>query len=216
MRHTIVLKLWMSLSGLYLILFLVVHLLGNLQLFLPGEMARDWFNEYSAVLTKNPLIKLAAVLTYLSIAVHALISWLLARRNRAVRPYAMEAARASSPWYARRMGALGALLLVFIVVHMWDFWVPYQFGPIELDASGRKDLYGVVVASFANPLIVGGYVLCMIALGLHLQHGFTAAFRSLGVHGARGGRLVNRTAPVLAWTIAGGFAAMPIFTFLRG
>ncbi|MEM1023693.1 MAG: succinate dehydrogenase [Myxococcota bacterium] len=215
MKHTILLKVWMSLSGLYLIIFLVVHLLGNLQLFLPTETARIWFNGYSAVLTKNPLIKVAGVLTYLSVLIHALTSWLLTKRNRSARAYAAEAANASSSWYSRRMGVLGLLLLVFLVFHMWDFWVPYQFGPIDLDVDGRKDLYAVVLASFSRPWVVAGYMLCMVALGYHLQHGFTAAFRSLGVHGARGGRILRGSAPLLAWIIAGGFAVMPLFTFLR-
>ena len=215
MKHTIALKVWMSLSGLYLVLFLLVHLAGNLQLFLPPETGRSWFNEYSAVLTKSPLIKVASVLTFLSIGLHAVTSWLLARRNRSSRSYAMDASGASSTWYSRRMGLLGVVLFVFLVLHMWDFWVPYKFGPIDVDAAGRKDLYGEVVTSFSNPWVVGGYVLCMIALGYHLQHGFAAAFRSLGFHGARGGRLLDASAPALAWIIAGGFAAMPLFTYFR-
>lgn len=215
-KHTILLKVWMSLSGLYLILFLIVHLIGNLQLFLPEAYASDWFNGYSATLTGSPLIKAAAVLTYGSILIHVAVSVLLWKRNRARRPYALNDAAASSSWYSRSMGALGIVLLAFLVFHMWDFWVPYKFGPIGLDAKGRKDLYAIVVQSFSDPFIVCGYVLCMLALGFHLQHGFSAAFRSLGVHGAAGGRAIRRSASVLAWIIAGGFAAMPVFTYLRG
>jgi succinate dehydrogenase / fumarate reductase cytochrome b subunit len=217
MRSTIMLKVWMALSGLFLVLFLVVHMLGNLQLFLPASIARGSFNTYSAVLSSSIIIKVAGWFTYGAVGGHALVSALLTRRNRArgARTYGMESAAASSPWYARSMGTLGVITLAFLVLHMQSFWYRYHWGPIGLDANGNKDLYEVVVVAFSQPWIVAIYVVSMVALGFHLQHGIAASLRSLGVSSARVARVVPRASSWVAWGLAGPFAAMPIYVFIR-
>ncbi len=206
----------MSVTGLFLVLFLVVHLLGNLQLLLPAPAARSWFNAYSEALAVHPLIKVAAWITSGSIALHVAVAGLLTRRNRAARPYDRERPGASSPWYGRWMGWLGVALLVFLVLHLWDFWYPFHYGPIDLDAAGNRDLYAVVARSFANPVIVLGYMVSMAALGFHLWHGLRAAFISLGLYGVRAERGRGRAARLIAWGLAGSFAAIPLYVFLAG
>ena len=207
----IALKLWVAVTGLFLVLFLTVHVLGNLQLFLPASIAQTSYNAYSEALSHNPIIQVAALVTYTSIIVHAAVSLTLSLRNRAKRAYVVEHANESSPWYARKMELLGAILLGFLGLHMWSFWKPFKFGPIALDTDGKKDLYGLVSQSFSQPIVVIVYVLSMLALGFHLQHGLSAAFRSLGLYHARADGLIRRVAPTLAWTFAGLFAAMPLY-----
>lgn len=114
----------MALTGLFLVLFLVVHVLGNSQLFLPPEAAQSSFNAYSQTLVSNPLIRLAGWLTYGSVVLHVIRSVALTRRNRMARgsDYHREAQGANSRWYSRWMGVLGTILLVFLVLHMWAFW----------------------------------------------------------------------------------------------
>lgn len=206
----------MALTGGFLTLFLVVHMLGNLQLFLPEGLGRASFNAYSAALTSNVGIKLAGWLTYTAIVVHAAISVAVWRRNRRGRPtpYLLERAAASSPWYARSMGSLGVVTLSFIVWHMQTFWYRYHWGPIGADANGNKDLYTVVVTAFREPWIVGVYVLCMLALGFHLQHGLAAVMRSLGGFGSRLDALAPRMARTVAWSLAGPFTAMPVYVYV--
>ncbi len=215
MRSTIVLKAWMALSGLFLVLFLLVHMLGNLQLFLPASIGRGSFNTYSAVLGSSIIIKVAGWFTYAAVAGHAAVSALLSRRNRArgSRGYSVENAGASSPWYARSMGTLGVVTLAFLVLHMQSFWYRYHWGPIGLDANGNKDLYAVVVTAFSQPWIVGVYVVAMVALGFHLQHGIAASLRSLGVSSARVADVVPKVSRWVAWSLAGPFAAMPVYVF---
>ena len=214
MGSSILLKAWMGLTGLFLVLFVLVHLAGNLQLFLPEEVARPSFNAYSRVLTSSLVIRVAGWLTYGAIVVHAVISAVLARRHRGVRTaYALERPGASSPWYARSMGWLGFITLLFLVLHMKSFWYRYHWGEVGVDPSGNRDLYSVVVEAFRQPWVVVVYVASMVALGFHLQHGIAASLRSLGVFSARITRRAPRVAAWLAWTVAVTFAAMPVYIY---
>ncbi len=215
MRSSILLKAWMGLSGLFLVLFVLVHMVGNLQLFLPEDIARPSFNAYSQALSSSIVIKLAGWLTYAAVMGHALVSAMLAWRHRSPRSaYAQERPATSSPWYARSMGWLGVITLAFLVLHMQAFWYRYHWGEIGIDARGNKDLYTVVVTAFCEPWIVLVYVSSMLALGFHLQHGITAALRSLGVFSGRVTRLSHRVASWVAWLVAGTFAAMPIYVYV--
>lgn len=213
----VILKAWMALTGLFLILFLVVHVLGNTQLFLPSEAARSSFNAYSFALVSNPLIRLAGWLTYGSVVLHVILSVVLTRRNHKARAmgYQREAQGANSRWYSRWMGALGGILLVFLVVHMWAFWFPYHYAALGLDPHGHKDLYTVVRAEFTKPGVVIFYVVSMVAVGFHVQHGFVAGLRSVGLYGPGAAHLARRIAAWLAWGIAGVFAAMPLYMYFR-
>jgi len=115
-------KLIMSLTGLFLCLFLIVHLIGNLQLF--KDDAGKAFNDYSYFMTHFPPIKAISYLLYASIILHALYALLLTLLNKKARPvgYAVSPGNQNSSWNSRNMGILGTVLLVFIVTHMANFW----------------------------------------------------------------------------------------------
>jgi succinate dehydrogenase / fumarate reductase cytochrome b subunit len=123
-------KLIMSLTGLFLISFLLIHLIGNLQLFTADYGYK--FNVYARFMTTNPLIKTVSYLLYFSILFHAIKGILLERKNRSARKskYAVAAGSTNSSWSSRNMGILGVIMLVFIVIHMSDFWFEYKFGEI--------------------------------------------------------------------------------------
>ncbi|MBV1860136.1 MAG: succinate dehydrogenase cytochrome b subunit [Nannocystaceae bacterium] len=215
MRASILPKACMGLSGLFLLLFVLVHMAGNLQLFLPEHIARPSFNAYSQALSSSIAIKVAGWLTYATILGHTVVSAMLAGRHRGSRPaYALERAASSSPWYARSMGWLGVIILAFLVLHMQAFWYRYHWGELGVDEHGNKDLYAVVVSAFRNPWVVVVYVTSMLALGFHLQHGIAAALRSLGVFSGRITRLAPRLSRAVAWVVAGTFAAMPVYVYL--
>jgi len=115
----------MALTGLFLCLFLVAHLFGNLQLILvTGVEGKRAFNEYTYFMGHNPLIKTMSYVTYLSILFHAIDGIVLTVQNRRARPvrYVYEKPNTNSKWYTRNMAILGSLLLVFIVLHMQNFW----------------------------------------------------------------------------------------------
>ncbi len=209
-------KLWMAATGLFLCLFLVIHLFGNLQLFLPRPQAQLRFNFYSHLLSSNPLIKIAGFLTYASILGHALLSLVITRRNRAARSlaYACHRPGASSTWYSRHMGLLGTLILVFLVIHMKTFWYTYHWGEVGIDADGHRDLYAVVLAAFSREWYVALYVVAMAALGYHLLHGFEGAFRTFGFQPRRFASLARRLGDAFAIVVSTLFAAIPIYIYL--
>lgn len=205
----------MALTGLFLVLFLLVHMAGNLMLFLPEGSARPLFNAYSQVLSSSVVIKVAGWLTYAAVVVHGALGAVFARRHRRVRQaYAMEQPGGSSPWYARSMGRLGVIIFVFLVLHLHSFWYRYHWGDVGTDLNGNKDLYAVVVTAFCEPWIVLTYVVSMVALGFHLQHGIAASVRSLGIFSGGIQRVAPRLACWVAWPVAGAFAAMPVYVYL--
>lgn len=123
-------KWLMALTGLFLSLFLIVHVSGNLQLFKDdGGMA---FNQYSVFMTTFTPIKVVSYLLYATILLHALNGFYLVLRNRKARPVGYESKKdtRSSGWASRNMGLLGTILLLFIVTHMANFWYQYKFGDV--------------------------------------------------------------------------------------
>lgn len=117
-------KYYMALTGLFLCLFLVGHLIGNLQLFKSGEEGRRAFNMYAYFMTHNPAVMLLSYLTYFSILFHAADGIALLIQNKRARPvnYAYSKPQANSSWTSRYMALLGTLVLVFIATHMSNFW----------------------------------------------------------------------------------------------
>lgn len=121
-------KLIMGLTGLFLSLFLVIHLIGNLQLF--NHDGGKAFNEYSYFMTHFLPIKIVSYILYLSIILHALYAVIISARNRKARgiKHAQYNGAANSSWSSRNMGILGTVILVFIVIHMKTFWAEYHWG----------------------------------------------------------------------------------------
>ena len=125
LKSSLAKKYWMAATGLFLCLFLVGHLLGNLQLIThTGESGRRAFNEYAYFMAHNPFIKVMSWMTYISILFHIIDGILLTIENKKARPigYAHKAGTKSSTWSSRNMALLGSLILVFIVMHGAHFW----------------------------------------------------------------------------------------------
>lgn len=216
MSPSVIRKLWMAATGLFLCVFLVVHLAGNVILLWPAEDARSVYNAYSAFLTGNPAIKAISIVLYGSIIAHVVISFVLAfdaRRARGRVRYAYAQPAATSSWSSRSMETLGGFLLIFLVIHMKTFWFTYHWGAIGLDAHGNKDLYGVVVAAFSRPWYVALYVASMAAMAFHLRHGIESGFRTLGLHHRRYLRVAGRFGAVFAVVTAVGFAVLPVWVY---
>jgi succinate dehydrogenase / fumarate reductase, cytochrome b subunit len=127
-------KYWMALTGLFLCLFLVGHLLGNLQLFMTDAVGKLKFNEYALFMTTNPAVKILSYVTYISILFHAIDGILLAVANKKARPvgYAMSQPGANSSFASRNMALLGTVILVFIATHMVNFWAKMHFSEMPL------------------------------------------------------------------------------------
>lgn len=123
-------KVLMSLTGLFLCTFLIVHVSGNMQLF-----KNDYglaFNQYSVFMTTFTPIKVVSYLLYLTIILHAISGFRLTMQNRAARKIGYGAAKdpRSSSWASKNMGILGTIILLFLVTHMANFWFKYKFGDV--------------------------------------------------------------------------------------
>ncbi len=204
-------KQLMAATGLAWSLFVLSHMAANMLILFSAEA----YNKYSHVLTSNPAIYLAEAGLVLMILAHIVNGVRLAIQNRCARPqkYSMptggeKAARFQSKWMVYH----GTLLAIFLVWHLLTF----KFGAIYTVTYGgveMRDLHRLVLEVFQSPTYVVGYFLCMIAVGLHLSHGFYSAFASLGLSHPRYASLVNKFGCLYAAIIAAGFISQPIYVY---
>jgi succinate dehydrogenase / fumarate reductase, cytochrome b subunit len=203
----------MALTGLFLCFFLVIHLAGNLQLLLPTKVAQWQFNFYSKLLSENIFIHIISYILFAAIIAHAVYALVITIKNRRANGerYAYDARGASSRWYSRKMGLLGCIILFFLIIHLRDFWYEVQFGHLPVDKDGQEDLYTLVVTVYRNGWYVLIYVLCMVALGYHLLHGFFSAARTLGVCHPRYVSWIRIAGWIYSVGISAGFALVPLY-----
>ena len=207
-------KLVMSLTGLFLISFLVVHCLLNSFIF-----ANDGgllFNEGAHFMAKNPIIRIMEYVLFIGLLWHMFQALFLTIQNRKARPvkYAVNNGSANSKWYSRSMGILGSLLLIFLVVHLANFWVKSRFtGLPGEDANGNENLYIVMIEVFQNPGIVALYLVGVISLAYHLLHGFPSAFQSLGLNHKKYTPLIKTVGTIFSIVVPLIFAAMPVVIY---
>jgi succinate dehydrogenase / fumarate reductase cytochrome b subunit len=184
-------KVSMALSAFFLMFFLLQHLTINiLSVFSP-----ELFNEVSHFMGTNPVVQFALqpVLIF-AVVFHFVMGFILELQNKKANgvSYAKNNGAANSTWFSRNMILSGLTILAFILLHFIDFWFPeINTKFIQGDWSGTMEgvqgfrYYEELVHKFVNPLRVGAYVLAFIFLGLHLAHGFTSAFQSVGAASLR-------------------------------
>ncbi len=206
-------KVIMSLTGLFLCLFLAVHMSGNFLLLQDdGGLA---FNEYTKFMTTFPLVKVVSYITYAFIIFHIVDGIMLALNNRKARPVKYAVSKPSNSWQSRNMALLGIVIFFFLVVHLKSFWFELKFGHVPMDANQNKDLYSIVYEAFSQWWYVALYLVSLIALGLHLSHGFQSAFQSLGLNHSKYTPFIKGFGLLFSIVIPLGFAIQPIFVFLK-
>ncbi len=207
-------KYIMAISGLVLIGFVVAHLLGNLQVFLGPEA----LNRYGHFLQTTPeLLWPARIGLLVMVGLHIAAAVALTTQNRAARPvpYAHYEVVAAS-YASRTMMMSGIIVAVFIIYHLLHFTVQVptinftnqDFRQLE-DLKQRHDIYRMMIAGFRNPLASGFYVLGIALLCLHLSHGISSLFQSLGFSNRAFGRFLDGFAIVAAWLIFLGYCSIP-------
>ena len=216
-QTTLIKKIFMALTGLFLAFFLIIHLLGNLQLILPDEIARTQFNNYSKVISSLSIIKLVSYVLYASILYHVFDAlWITIMNWKAnAKSYNTDNRAEVSGWISRNMGFLGSLILIFLVIHFKDYWYVYKFGTLPTDAEGNKDLYQIIVDSFSVLWYVILYVIAILALGLHLIHGVSSAFRTLGVYHPKFIKWIKYIGYAFSIAITTGFVIIPIIIYFK-
>lgn len=205
----------MAMTGLFLSFFLIVHLFGNLQLLLPEHQAQLQFNHYSHLLSGNILIKLVSYILYFSIIGHSVVALIITlKNNKSGGKYQLDHRGRASKWESRNMGFLGTVILIFLVIHLANFWYVYKFGTIPEDSNGNKDLYIVVKEVFSSGWYVAAYILSAVALGYHLRHGVYSAVRTLGLFHPKYVGYLKTIGLIYTYAITIGFAVIPIYVYL--
>lgn len=211
-RSTIGKKIIMAVTGLIGVGFVIGHMAGNLQAF----VGSDKLNAYGALL-HGPLgefLWLVRLVLIVAVVLHVLMAYQLTMRARAARPVRYNQRRPQvSTLASRTMRWGGVLLLLFIILHILHFTTgqvdPARWGN-RLDAAGRKDVYGNLVASFRIWWVAAFYVLAMIFLGLHLYHGAWSSVRTLGYAKPSPHPLHRRIALAVAAIVWLGFTIVPL------
>ncbi|MBC8366247.1 succinate dehydrogenase cytochrome b subunit [bacterium] len=207
-------KILTGLTGLFLIGFLVVHLLGNLTIY----MGPSALNGYAAFLEGIfdgwfvTLFEIGLIALFL-VHISAAVAVAMLDKNRA-RPINYKKSvdaggKSRKTFSSTTMIWTGVMLFLFILVHVWMFKlnVPHP------EHGGHADYYSVVIDAFKNPMIAGAYVLVMAIVGFHLRHGFWSAFQSMGWNNDRWIGLLYTLGLIVALLLAVGFLLLPVYVY---
>lgn len=167
----------------------------------------------------NLIVRTLEIGLFAGLLLHIVDGLLLYKRNRDARPvkYAYNNEAANSPWYSRSMALLGTLILLFLTLHLANFWVKTRITGIEqfgVDAENQENLFAVMVQVFQSPIIVAIYVLGCFSLFWHLLHGFKSSFQSLGLNHVKYNEAIAVVGIAFSIIVPFIFALMPITIFL--
>lgn len=203
-------KIVMALTGAALLGFVVLHLLGNLQIFLGA----DAINSYAELLEENAkLVWPARIILFVIFVTHISFAMNLRKNNKEARPekYRIDTVvQASSA--SLYMLETGLVILCFVIIHLLHF----TFGVLQpqyheiLDSSGRDDIYLMVVNGFSNIYYALGYCFALFALGFHLSHAIASACQTLGFYHSYYTLRVGRYSRVIGYGMAIGYMSIPI------
>lgn len=217
-------KLVMGFTGLFLIMFLLVHAYVNGLVFLEWLDPGRGYAAYEAgahFLGTNPLTRVAEIGLMVGIILHIVQGLMLWSQNKSKRPVnynkhangsVSDYSKRKSTWYSRSMGMLGTLILIFLVLHLYHFWAPNRIQ--QLLEGKEKDLYYEMQVIFSEAWVVIVYVLGCISLAWHLAHGFFSAFRTVGLSTPKYAGIIRCVGIAYSIIVPLFFALMPIAFFM--
>jgi succinate dehydrogenase / fumarate reductase cytochrome b subunit len=214
-RSSVGRKMIVAATGVILILFVIGHLLGNLQIFLGPE----WINGYSVHLHNlGPFLWMIRGFLLLVVLVHIYYTVRLAIENRRARPERYQRRQTVKATLASRsMVMSGLILLVFIIYHLLHFTfrtTDPRFATLPMDPLGHYDVYSMMIYGFMNPLVSGFYILGMFLLTLHLSHGSSSFFQSLGLNNQKLTPRLALGGRIFAWGLFVGYTSIPAAVLL--
>ena len=210
-------KFFMSITGLFLMMFLCVHLIINsLLLFGDGEL----FNEAANFMSSNPLMKVIEPVLALGFIVHIIYASYITIKNQMARPQGYKVtSKTKTSWASKNMFILGGLVLVFLIIHLANFFWKIKFGIVPTIHVGGKelhDVYGLVAGLFKGCLLYNVlYILGAVFLFFHLTHGFWSAFQTIGLNNEKWICRLKTISYIYAIIIAGGFTIIPLYFILK-
>lgn len=214
LSSTILRKVAMALSGLFLMLFLLQHFAINIT----SVFSEEIFNQFSHFMGINPIVQfLLQPILIFGVIFHFVMGFVLNIQNRRARGtrYAVYKGNANASWVSRNMLISGATILAFLALHFYDFWVPeINYKYIEVLPEDPNRYYEELVHKFEDLTRVILYVISFFFLALHLSHGFSSSFQSMGFNN-KYKPVLNSLGKVYAIGIPAGFAFIAIFHFLN-
>jgi len=204
-------------TGLLMVLFVILHLAGNLLIYFGPEV----FNGYSEKLHAIPeLLWVARIILIAAFFIHVWFTVLLVMENSEARyqQYAVTASKQTDKSFARKyMFYTGALTFFVLFVHLYHFTFQSHDGPkTELGGAGELGLYGLVWNTFSNFGVVILYIAFVGGVGLHLNHGIQSMFQTVGINHERYMPMIVKASRAIGIIVAAGFATIPIYVLLRG
>jgi succinate dehydrogenase / fumarate reductase, cytochrome b subunit len=212
-------KFIMSLAGIFLLLFLLIHL--GINLLLIFFSSSEYFNLASHFMRTNVLIKIMEVVLFIGILLHVAYALILQIQNWIARPQEYKVANYSqTSVFSKYVIHTAVVVLTFLVIHLMDFYFSSKFGHSvkEInypDGLVTEDLASLVVAKFQLSTFVWGYILCFIILGLHLHHGFQSAFQTLGLNHHRYTPIIKAIGLIYTLIITIGFTIIPLVIYYK-
>jgi succinate dehydrogenase / fumarate reductase cytochrome b subunit len=214
-RSSVGKKMIVAITGIILIIFVIGHLLGNLQIF----VGPDWINSYSQHLHDlGPVLWLIRIFLLLTVIVHIYATIQLAIQNRRARlePY-VDRQYVKATFASRHMVMSGLIVLAFIIYHLAHFTVRVtdpRFALLKPDPFGHYDVYSMMVYGFQNYFVSGFYVLGLFLLALHLSHGSSSFFQSLGLNNKKLLPRLEMGGWIFAWLMFIGYTLIPVAILL--
>jgi succinate dehydrogenase / fumarate reductase cytochrome b subunit len=206
-------KIIIGATGVLLFAYLIVHIIGNLMVFL----GRETFNSYAHFLITNPLVVPVEIGLLLVFLIHLFKAIRMTFQNQSARPvkYARKAlagGHSQKSLASSSMILTGLAILIFVPIHVWQF----KYGTHYEVGEGIRDLYRTEVENFSSPIAVMLYIAMMILVGLHLWHGVGSSFQSLGLSGPRFTPAIRNVGKVSAVIISTGFIIITLWAFFVG
>ena len=210
-KSSIARKIAMSLSALFLLVFLLQHFIINFI----SVFSEEAFNSISHLMGTNPIIQFALqpVLMF-GVLFHFVMGFVLEIQNKKATPvkYVVNNGAANSSWMSRNMLISGILILGFLAFHLWDFWLPeMNYKYIQMNPEDPNRYWKEVVHMFQDPIRVGVYAITFVFLSLHLMHGFQSAFQSMGWNHPKYTPVVEMVGKVYAILVPAGFIFIALF-----
>jgi succinate dehydrogenase / fumarate reductase, cytochrome b subunit len=215
MYASITKKIVMSLVGLFLTSFLVVHMSINLLILF--DDTRQLFNEAAHFMATNPFIQTFQWILFIGFIVHIILGLVLQIQNWMARPVGYDRKGSSEmSFFSKYMIHTGAIVFIFLLLHFANFFVKAKFGHLEeitYDSGTFEDLGILVVQLFQDGGYVAFYVIAILLLGFHLEHGFQSAFQSLGLNHSKYTPVIKVVGTLFSIAITLGYIAIPLVIY---
>lgn len=209
-------KLLMSLAGLFLISFLLVHLGINLLIILTDS--HEPFNKAAHFMITNPVIKITEAILFGGFLLHMLYGGIVSIQNMIARPKEYKKTNYSQiSFFSKYMIHTAIVVTIFLVLHLFDFYVKSKFtGGIQevvYDGKSYHDLASLVIARFKIWWVVVVYIICLFGLGFHLHHGFQSAFQTLGINHPVYTPVIKAGGVIYSIIVTLGFMSIPVVVY---